>query len=501
MWLHRNVVSLVTLVLQFPLVDAVAPVVDVSYSKYKGTDNGNGVTQWLGIRYAAPPLGDLRFMPPQDPPRSRKTKDATKWKPKCVTQSAKASLIGKSQSEDCLFLNVFAPTNASSRSKLPVFFYLQGGAFNDNSRPKINGTSLVQASGMKVVVVTLNYRVSVLGFMSYGNMTQPNNGLRDQRKALEWVQKYIKRFGGNPNQVVLGGSSSGGSSVALHLAAFGGRDDKLFHAAAAESISASPIRTIDQAAYQAAGIINRLGCPAEDAMACMRNKTIAEIIAANIKVPYPGGQRLRSDGLANSFSQGKFVKVPSIVGATTNEGNAFTPAASSQTEVVDFFNAEFPLVQSTQITNITNLYPDLITTCLKAGCLKGPLSDAYGDMRFLCPGVSISESMSQWMLNKTWNYWYNVQDPAAPGRGVPHCDETNAIWGPGNSGQATPESYYAGAVNYGAVNVVQGYWLSFIHSYDPNKYRSADSSVWGVYSKTSRQRLVFETGGKTNLQN
>ncbi|KAF9784257.1 hypothetical protein IL306_007567, partial [Fusarium sp. DS 682] len=365
MCLRPGVLSLVTLVLLFTFVNAVAPVVDVSYSKYKGTDNGNGVTQWLGMRYAAPPLGDLRFMPPQDPPRSRKTKDASKWKLKCVTQSAQAPFIGKSQSEDCLFLNVFAPTNASSRSKLPVFVYLQGGAFNDNSRSKINGTSLVQASGMNVVVVTLNYRVSVFGFMSYGNMTQPNNGLRDQRKALEWVQKYISRFGGNPKHVVLGGSSSGGSSVALHLAAFGGRDDKLFHAAAAESISASPIRTIDQAVYQAAGIIDRLGCLPEVAIVCMRNKTVAEIIAANIKVPYPGGTKAPismwgpvidgdfvQDALWNSFSQGKFVKVPSIIGATTNEGKAFTPAASSLTEVEDFFKAEFPLIQSTQMTEI-----------------------------------------------------------------------------------------------------------------------------------------------------
>ncbi|KAF5542637.1 alpha beta-hydrolase [Fusarium mexicanum] len=474
MRLRPTCVPLMAMVLFFTLASAVAPVVDVSYSKYRGKDLRNGVTHWLGMRYAAPPLGDLRFMPPQDPVRSRQTKNANKQaqsRLKCVSQSAKARFIGKSQSEDCLFLNVFAPSNASRHAKLPVFVYIQGGGFNDISRPKINGADLIRASDMKMVVVTLNYRVSVLGFLSYGDKVQPNNGLLDQRKALEWVQKYISRFGGNPRHVVLGGSSSGGASVAFHLAAYGGRDDKLFHASAAESISASPIKTVEQASYQAESFIEKVGCSSQDAIACMRAKTIAEIIAANIKVPYPGGTRLPigmwgpvidgdfvRDALWNSFDQGKFVKVPSIIGATTNEGRAFAPAASSKTEVEDFFKAEFPLLESAHITQITALYPGLIDTCSKAGCLKRPLSDAYGNMRFQCSGISLSESISRWMPKKTWNYWYNVEDPGfiAQGRGVPHCDEAHAIWGPGNGGSGAPRSYFPGGINGNAVNVVQG---------------------------------------------
>ncbi|KAF5697149.1 cholinesterase precursor, partial [Fusarium globosum] len=410
MRIRPTCVPLMAMVLFFTLVNAVAPVVDVSYSKYRGNDLGNGVTHWLGMRYAAPPLGDLRFMPPQDPVRSRQTKNANKFRLKCVSQSAKARFIGKSQSEDCLFLNVFAPSNASRHAKLPVFVYIQGGGFNDNSRPKIDGADLIRASDMKIVVVTLNYRVSVLGFFSYGDKVQPNNGLLDQRKALEWVQKYISRFGGNPRHVVLGES-----------------------------------------------FIENVGCSSEDAIACMRTKTIAEIIAANIKVPYPGGTRLPigmwgpvidgdfvRDALWNSFDQGKFVMVPSIIGATTNEGRAFAPAASSKVEVEDFVKAEFPLLESTHMAQITALYPGLADTCSKAGCLKRPLSDAYGDMRFQCSGISFSESISRWMPKKTWNYWYNVEDPGfmAQGRGVAHCDEAHAIWGPGNGGFGAPRSYF-----------------------------------------------------------
>jgi cholinesterase len=280
--------------------------------------------------------------------------------------------------------------------------------------------------------------------------------------------------------------------VAFHLAAYGGRDDKLFHASAAESISSSPIKTVEQASYQAESFIANIGCSAEGAITCMRAKSIADIIAANIKVPYPGGTRLPigmwgpiidgdfvRDALWNSIDQGKFVKVPSIIGATTNEGRAFTPAASSQTEVEDFFKAEFPLIESTHLTQIAALYPGLTDTCSKSGCLKRPLSDAYGDMRFQCSGISISESISRWMPKKTWNYRYNVEDP-----GLAHCDETHALWGPGDGGSGAPRSYFPGGINANAVNVVQGYWINLIRSYNPSKYRIANTAMWESTQRT-----------------
>jgi carboxylesterase type B len=88
----------------------------------------------------------------------------------------------------------------------------------------------------------------------------------------------------------------------------------------------------------------------------------------------------------------------------------------------------------------------------------------------------------------------------AQGRGVAHCDEAHAIWGPGNGGSGATQSYFPGGINANAVNVVQGYWISFIRSYNPNKYRLADTAMWGVYSKASRRRLVFNTGGRTSLE-
>ncbi|KAF4999703.1 hypothetical protein FGRMN_2268 [Fusarium graminum] len=470
---HSYIFFLATLALFFTFVNAVAPIVDVSYNKYKGKDLGNGVTQWLGMRYAAPPIGELRFMPPQDPVRSRQVKDASKFRLKCAGDGVGPRFIDKTQSEDCLFINVFAPTNAARMARLPVFVDIQGGGFTSNSKPTINGTGLIQTSGMNMIVVTLNYRVSIFGFLSYGDMVQPNIGLLDQRRALQWVQKYISRFGGDPKHVTLGGNSAGGASVAFHLAAYGGRDDKLFHAAAAESISSSPIVTLDQAAYRVDSTIARLNCVGTglEIMACLRNKTAVEISAASTNVPYPGvtnkpismwapvvdGDFVR-DGLFNSFDQGKFVRVPSLIGATTNEGTAFVSAvaSSSETAAVNFWQAEYPQLNlTTHMSRVKGLYSD-------AGSLKQQLA----------------------------------------GSGIGHCMELHAVWGPGmaSSGNAPP-SYYSGGINYNITTIVQGYWSSFIRSKDPNPYRSVDTAAWGPYSSAARQRLVFDMAGKTSSQN
>lgn len=92
--------------------------------------------------------------------------------------------------------DLYAPSNATTESKLPVFFFIQGGGFNVNGNPNLNGTGLVTASGNNIIVVTINYRVGPYGFLTDGSEISPNNGLFDQRKALEWVQEYITQFGG-----------------------------------------------------------------------------------------------------------------------------------------------------------------------------------------------------------------------------------------------------------------------------------------------------------------
>ena len=132
-------------------------VVDLSYNSYRGTALPNGVSQWLGMRYAAPPLGDLRFREPRDPLPKRGVVDADTYRPFCLPTNT--SMPNEEMSEDCLFVNVFAPTGANESSKLPVYFFIQGGGFNTNAKA-FNGSGLVTASGMNIVVVNFSYRES-----------------------------------------------------------------------------------------------------------------------------------------------------------------------------------------------------------------------------------------------------------------------------------------------------------------------------------------------------
>lgn len=140
---------------------AVDPTVDVGYTSYSGTALGNGVTQWLGMRYAAPPVGDLRFRAPMDPESQDGPIEADSQGPICLGTGSGPPT--NDMDEDCLFMSVYAPSNATSNSKLPVYFYIQGGGFNTNSNPNYNGSGLIMAGEMDLVVVTFNYRVGPYG--------------------------------------------------------------------------------------------------------------------------------------------------------------------------------------------------------------------------------------------------------------------------------------------------------------------------------------------------
>ena len=189
------------------------PVVDLGYSKYQGNTGKDGVIQWLGIRYAAPPIGDLRFAPPKDPLEHGGIQKALKVR--LVPSNSIDIPIDRSQrgnkcwgyrkhpdetgyDEDCLFLDVYVPSNVSTGSKLPVFFFIPAGGFNYNSGADTDRAGLVAASNGSIIVVTAHYRVGPYGFIASEEIqtsetASTNNGLKDQRKAMEWVQKHISK--------------------------------------------------------------------------------------------------------------------------------------------------------------------------------------------------------------------------------------------------------------------------------------------------------------------
>lgn len=242
--------------------------------------------------------------------------------------------ISGGQSEDCLFADVYAPSDAKNSSNLPVYLFIQGGGFNENSGTD-SGRALIRASGKKMVIVTFNYRVGPFGFLASAEVKRNaslNNGLKDQRQMLRWIQRHIRQFGGNPGHVVIGGASAGGASVTLQLIAYGGRNDGLFHAAAAESQSFAALRTVSESQYQYDQLADRTGCSTKktgtnNTLACLRALDIATLDKYNIKTEFPGATELPlfaynptldfdfvQDYPFKMFESGRFVKVPGIYG-------------------------------------------------------------------------------------------------------------------------------------------------------------------------------------------
>jgi para-nitrobenzyl esterase len=179
------------------------------------------VSAFLGIPYAAPPIGALRWQPPRPAARWRGVRAADHFGARCMQQPLYADMIFRSPgpSEDCLFLNVWTPTNRPKGARLPVLFYIHGGGAvaGDGSERRYDGASMARRG---IVVVTINYRLGAFGFLALPELAAEspdhaagNYGLLDQAAALDWVRRNIAAFGGDPARITIGGESAGSMSV------------------------------------------------------------------------------------------------------------------------------------------------------------------------------------------------------------------------------------------------------------------------------------------------
>jgi len=195
-----------------------------------GTIEGNfdtktGLQLYLGIPFAKPPIGNLRWKAPQPLDNWKGVKETKKFGPRPIQAIVFGDMNSRSDglSEDCLYLNVWTPAKRDTKN-LPVLVYFYGGGFvaGDGSEPRYDGESLAEKG---IVVVTVNYRLGVFGFLSLPELSAEspykasgNYGLLDQVAGLEWVKKNIAAFGGNPNHVTIGGESAGSMSVSALMA-------------------------------------------------------------------------------------------------------------------------------------------------------------------------------------------------------------------------------------------------------------------------------------------
>lgn len=237
--------------------------------------------RFLGVPFADPPVNELRFAPPK-PFSGPKKRDATKVAKSCVqSQSAFGTLGNGGISEDCLYLNVFTPILPAGSSKnstrRPVAVYFYGGAFVSGSASMIDYDGGNFASRNDVVVVTVNYRVGALGWLTTGNLTSGNYGTRDQILALKWVNKHIAAFGGDPSQVSIFGQSAGGQSVVALLSSTAARG--LFSAAIAQSAP------VDLPWFTREVYANVIAPEVAKAVGCNQTTTEKELVSCLRSVP------------------------------------------------------------------------------------------------------------------------------------------------------------------------------------------------------------------------
>lgn len=370
----KKVITWVTLALGL-LPISVAAQGQVNVTIPSGNIFGSSVEDveiFSGIPFAEPPLGELRFKPPQTLSKHLGDFDATK-KAKLCSQGPKSTnssnlraaplvleaeresfgnpVPGDEESEDCLTVTIHRPAGTEAGDNLPVLFYIFGGGFviGGTSVSINNPTVFVQTGidlGKPFIFAAANYRVGGWGFMPGAEILRDgsaNAGLLDQRKGLEWVADNIAAFGGDPSKVTIWGQSSGSISVFDQLVLYDGDNtyngNPLFRAAIMNSGSVTPVDPVDSAKPQALydHVVREANCEGDDSLGCLRGLPNQDFAAAANKIPglisYESlalSYLPRPDGTVLTASphvlarEGKFPAVPMIFGTQEDEGTLFS---------------------------------------------------------------------------------------------------------------------------------------------------------------------------------
>lgn len=348
---------------------ALAQQVTVAGGTLRGTAiaGPTPVTAFLGVPYAAPPIGQLRWAPPRPAARWQGVRQAGQFGARCMQQPLYADMMFRSPapSEDCLTLNVWTPAGAPKGAKLPVLFYIHGGGAiaGDGSERRYDGANIAR-HGM--VVVTINYRLGIFGFLATPELAiespkhaAGNYGLLDQAAALEWVRHNVGAFGGNPDKITIAGESAGSMSVSVLMTSpltrtrfaraigeSGGVLPPTFHPKPlADAVKAGT------AFAQAAGA---------STLPALRAMPAEQLLAAQ------GQQRFRADfildGLfltetpAASYAAGRAAKVPLLVGSNSQEG-AWNSILGDATPTVTNYRAALERMFPGRGEELFALYP------------------------------------------------------------------------------------------------------------------------------------------------
>jgi para-nitrobenzyl esterase len=484
----------------------MSTIVETQYGKVEGTRRG-AHTVFRGIPYAMPPVGDLRFRAPEPPAPWSGVRPALEYSASSLQGAmfAPGVVALGPQSEDCLYLNVFTP--ATDAKKRPVLFWIHGGAFTvgSASQPLYDATRLVERDD--VVVVTINYRLGALGYLSFGADGDrwgavDNRGQHDQLAALTWVRDNIEHFGGDPANVTIFGESAGASAVSLLLVTPRARG--LFKRAIAQSSAVGlELATREHAGAITQKLLETVGLASSDAArlcalpieALTKAQAIVESDTATWPQFYPivDGALLPAQP-GELLAQGHGSDVSLILGNNRDEWNLFALMTIAEwskplpeSEAIEKLRRKLPTHAASAAAALLETYRQ---SRRERGLPYGEralLRAIEGDLRFRMPALRLAERHVERQA-ATYVYLFSYESPALQGAlGACHALELPFVFGT-YDGPGQAQFVGEGEVVETLSRTIGESWTSFARSGQPS---SAGYASWPAYDLVKRPTLEF----------
>jgi para-nitrobenzyl esterase len=498
--LIRGVLALALAVLSTPTL--AAPVAQTTLGRTDGIAIHDGVQAWLGLPYAAPPIGALRWKPPQPAAPWTAPFAADRFGPSCMQplrDHGIAYYVGDDPvAEDCLTLNVWAPARAAPGSKLPVIVYIHGGSFVAGSarKPLYVGDRLA-AHG--AVVVGINYRLGAFGFLALPALTREspqhasgNYGLMDQIAALRWIKANAAAFGGDPDRITLMGQSAGAMSIAMLQTSPAAKG--LFQRIAALSGSTYTSETTDRVPTLAAAeqdgerLREKLGAPD---LATLRRLPADRIVAAQPALTMPDIDGLAmTEAPAAAYAAHRAADVPLLLGTVADEAISPLTAVSTLTQ----YRSALAALSPGHAQAVLRLYPAATD------------AEARVAARTLAHDIGFSTMMRSWARLQVgtgsapvYAYRFAQRHPYRPGvvfsdldpatTGVNHTDDVPYWLGTFESFNGPRATRDWSDQDRRLGERMQAALVAFAAGRDPNT--SALGTRWPRYDKVAERVMVF----------
>lgn len=476
----------------------------------------DGVNYFLGVPYAAPPVRALRWQPPQPLLPWAGERSAAHYgnicpqRPNLLDPQNDNQLHGN---EDCLLVNVYAPKNVKNA---PVMVWIHGGSFDSGTANQYDGSELARRYG--VVVVTVEYRLSVLGFLAASALDtgkgSGNYGLMDIQAALRWTGQNAAAFGGDKKNITVFGESAGGMAICSLLTAPSSQG--LFQKAIMESgpcnrgVGSAPIAQVRRSSDDFAKLF---GCTGELAASCLRSvdtRTLVNtplpgtFVPGSIRLPPAYNTPLLPEDPRKAFAEGKVIKVPLMIGSNRNEGTPFTAYLTPKTVPLGrtLYFALVSVINAGHATQLVQQYP---SSKYPTAALAG--AALVTDGLFACPVDDFGRSFSAYAPT----YRYEFSDPQAatvlrPTASIPtlgsfHASEIVYIFNRPIRGLADPANFSPNQARL--ADEMGRYWTNFARTGNPNGVGPSNQPLpnWPAYNADNKAVLSLRpTGNVVNTQ-